>query len=138
MDPVTAVGLAASACQLAAVAKDVVSNIYKYYDAVKDAPKNSRELRQELGAVSDLLDSLEDILVNSSAKFPSTGPDSFQTAITEFQEILKEIRGRVAKPQTEGSKRLRWPFTKAENERLLFRIERYKATFNLALNINLA
>jgi len=134
MDPVTAIGLVASVDQLAGLAKVIVSNMYRYFDAVKDAPRRSQELRQELSAISDLLDSLEDALT-SSTKSTFTAPDSLKSAITEFQETLEDMKARVKEPQTKGLRRLKWPFTKDENERLLSKLERYKSTFNVALNI---
>src|SRR2546430_3219109 len=59
MDPLTALGMVQTADVLAGIARSVVSNMYLYFDAVKNAPKHSAELRQELGTLCNLLDSLE-------------------------------------------------------------------------------
>lgn len=95
-------------------------------------PKRSRELRQEMGTICDLLDSLDDVMTNKSQFAPSA---SIKESLSTFQSMLNEINERVAVSQTTGLKRLKWPFTKDENDRLLSRISRYKETFNLALNI---
>lgn len=138
MDPVTVIGLVASVAQLAGVARVIVASMCLYFDAVKDAPKNSRELRQELFTICDLLDSLDDVLTSPSTKSSFMAPESLKSAITEFQAILEDMKARVAESQTKGVRRLKWPFTKEENERLLSKLQRYKGTFNLALNIKSA
>ena len=127
MDPVSAIGLAASAAQLAGLAKDIVANMWRYFEAVKDAPKNAEQLRQEVGHLSTLLDRFDDKSLESLF--------TDKTPLEEFLEILKELRDRVAPRETKGSRRLKWPFTQDQNKRLLDRIERYKANFNLALNL---
>jgi hypothetical protein len=138
MDPVTAVGLAASVAQLATLAIQTFSSLVQYFDDVKDAPKQSRELRDELLAISDLLHPLEDVLKSDCLSGPNTSfvvPLSLQSAVQEFQVLLEGMQARVTKAHTQGFRRLKWPFTKDENERFLTKIGRYKSTFVLGLNI---
>ena len=138
MDPVSIIGLAASVNQLAATAKSTFSVLFQYYGDFRDAPKRSRELRQELGTICDLLDSLDDGLTSQSTNSSFTIPASLNLAIEEFQTMLENIKPRVKESQTKGVRRLKWPFTKDENDRYLSRMERYKATINVALNIKSA
>jgi len=95
--------------------------------AVKNSPKRSEELRQEMSNISTLLDSLDHVAPDSI--FTDKGP------IDEFHAILKEMNAHVAKPMINRIGRWKWPFTEEENNRLLLKIERYKATFNLAVSI---
>jgi Fungal N-terminal domain of STAND proteins len=134
MDPVSAVGVAAGAAQLAGQAKDIVCNMWQYFEAVKNAPKRSQELRQEMSNLADLLESLEDVLNSptSSPLFTNSDP------VEEFVEMLDTLTARVAAPKSKGIRRLKWPFTQEENKRLLSKMERYKSTFNLALNVQSA
>lgn len=127
MDPVSIIGLSASLAQLAGLAKDIVVNMWRYFDAVKSAPKRSEELRQEVANISSLLDSLDE---GSMEVIFTTG-----TPLDEFLSMLKELHSRVSTPTAKGFGRWKWPFTQDENNRLLARIERYKVTFNMALNI---
>jgi hypothetical protein len=129
MDPITAVGLAASTDQLAGVARRIVSNLYQYYEAVRDAPKSALELRAEMGAVCALLESLAATITENTASA------SLRDAVAEFENMLNDMNAKVDLSKTKGMQRLKWPFNKDENERLLSRIGRYKDTFNLALNI---
>lgn len=137
MDAVTAVGLVASAEQLAALATTIVCNMYSFYEAVRDAPKRSQELRQEMGAMSDQLNSLAAVLSNDPKHFVSQ-PTSLFASISELKAMLKDMNERVCASNTKGIRRLKWPFSKDENERLLSRMERYKTTLNTALNIQTA
>lgn len=127
MDPASAIGLAASVAQLAGLAKDIVANMWQYFDAVKNAPKRSEELRQEMANISTLLDSLDDL--SPERIFTDNAP------LDEFLAILKELKDRVAEPKIKGVGRWKWPFTQDENKRLLSRIERYKTILNFAVNI---
>lgn len=131
MDPATAIGIAASVAQLADMARAIVSNMYQYFEAIKDAPIRSQELRQEMSGVCDVLDSLEELVMRSPSMVSSTLTES----ISGFRDMLDELTVRVTVTKTKGIRRLKWPFNKSENDRLLARISRYKETFSLALNI---
>lgn len=93
MDPVTIFGLGASVDQLCGAAKSIFSSLLSYYESVKGAPKRSRELRQELGAICELLDDLWEILPSKSQYTPSA---ILNESILEFQEMLNEMNERVA------------------------------------------
>ena len=136
MDPVTVVGLVASADQLLVMAKDIVSGLYQYFEAVIDAPERSKELRQEITTLCELLESLAAIVTVRNAT-PSFVPiaESLRTALPEVQQLLTKIGFRITEKKSQGVRRLRWPFTREENDRLLSQIERYKGTINLSLNI---
>ena len=135
MDPISAIGFVASVAQLAGVAKQTFSAIFQYLEDVKDAPERSGELRSELATVCDLLQSLDEVLNMSTPKSSFIPPASLRTAIPEFQDMLESMQARVTEIQTKGVRRLKWPFTKEQNERYLIRIGRYKDTFTLALSI---
>ena len=131
MDPLSAVGAAASIAQLASVAKDVVSNMWQFFEAVKNAPKHSKELRQEMAALSDILDNIDEALNSPSCNSMFTNSAPFD----EFVGMLHHFKTRVDVSQTRGVARLKWPFNENENKKWLEQIERYKATFSLALNV---
>lgn len=131
MDPFSVIGAAASVAQLVGLAKDVLRNLWDYSVAVKNAPKHSRELRREMGALAELLESLDDTLDSQSAKPLFTESDP----MTGFLELLEELNVRLTERKTKGLGRLLWPFSQDENERLLTKIERYKTTFGLALSL---
>jgi hypothetical protein len=134
MDPITAVGLVAAASQLAGQALGIVRSLWNYGEAVKKAPKRSAELRQEMGTLCNLLESLNDAINNPKFVCYKSLNNSFQ----ELKSMLAEMNARVNASQTDGLNRLKWPFTMDENKRLLSRISRYKETFDLALDIQTA
>jgi len=132
LDPITAVGLVASASQLAGQARSVVLNLRNYREAIKKGPEHSAELRQEMDTLLKLLKSLDDAISNDTQLVCSASlDDSFQ----ELESMLDYMNDRVKPSETAGLNRLKWPFTMDENKRLLSRISRYKDTLNLALEI---
>ena len=135
MDPITAVGLVASVAQLAEGAGQTFSALFRFFDDVRMAPKRSRELRQELGILCDLLCMLENALTSPSSSRMWSIPDSLSSTLSDFQTMLDTMNIRIDNRQTQGIRRLKWPFTNDENERYLSRIERFKGTFNSLLTI---
>ena len=96
MDPFSAVGAAASVAQLVILTEDIVKGMWNYSMAVKNAPKHSKELRQEMGALSDLLESLDDTLDSPSADRIFTK----STPLDEFLAMLTELKQRVQESET--------------------------------------
>ena len=137
MDPVSAVGLGVTIFKLGVATKNLISNMYEYYEAVRDAQKRSQELRQELSVICDLLFTLEEVVSSPTSldvDFPTT--PALVDSIQELRTMVNQMNVRVAVPKTAGlGRRLKWPFSKAENDDRLDRIGRYKQTFTLALNI---
>lgn len=129
MDPLSAIGAAASIAQLAGLAKTIIIDIWEYCDAVHNAPKRSLELRQEIMYISTCLKSLEH--VSMDLLFTNEAP------LDEFKQILKDIWVRVTAAKTKGIGRWIWPFTQDENDRLLSRLGSYKTTFTFALSIKI-
>ena len=126
IEPVTALKAVG---ELARIAKDV----YDYIGQVQAAPEHTRELSKELIYVWALLHPLRD-----SFESKSTIPAELEAAIAEFEETLKRMKARVDESKAKGFERLKWPFRKDENARLLASIERYKGIFELALDLKVA
>jgi hypothetical protein len=129
MDPFTAVGLVAAVGQLAGSAITIYFNLSNYYEAVKDAPKQSRELRKEIGLLCEVLNNLKEV----AARPKFTPSRSLGDTILEFDLLLNEMNSRVQATKTQGARRLKWPFSKDKTEQLLSKITRYKETINLTL-----
>jgi hypothetical protein len=58
MDPVSAIGIAAGASQLAEQAAGIAKTLYDYFRTVREAPKHSKELRIEALIVANILEDL--------------------------------------------------------------------------------
>jgi hypothetical protein len=87
MDPFSAVGAAASIAQLVGLAKDIVKGLWDYSVAVKHAPKHSKELRQEMGALSELLEALDETLDSPASNKIFTDPSPLE----DFLALLNEL-----------------------------------------------
>jgi hypothetical protein len=126
IEPITAAKIL---YELAGIAK----HLFDYIDAVVEVPERTRELRMELSNVWLLLNSLREVLKSKSiVEVP------LESAIKELEEMLKHMQARVDESKAKGFDRLKWPFKKDKNNELLSRIERFKATFQIALGIKTA
>ena len=132
MDPITAIGLVASVAQIAEHAIKLVTALNNYCHEVKEAPARSKELRDEFATVSHVLNALKETLSIDSIALNV----SLERSVQEFQNLLSELEPRISQERTKGLSKFKWPFNKAENEKFIHKIERYKATFSLALNIS--
>jgi hypothetical protein len=132
MEPVSALSVAASACQFAEQTLKVSDALIDYFRKVKNAPKLSRELRQEALLLSDVLENLRSVLPGDSQAGPL--PNSLNNTVKEFEDTVKEMAKHVEIKENELSwKRFRWPFDQKDNEKYLEKLERFKNTFQLAL-----
>jgi hypothetical protein len=139
MDPITAVGLVASAAQLGDCTQRVVSSILFYVSEVKDAPTQSAELRDELNTMSEILASVKSVLETCPDSLPNDTLDSlcdtFTNVMGTLLDILKKVEGSVDPAQTEGLRRLHWPFKAREIAAHIERVQRYNAALISALNL---
>ena len=132
MDPITAFGVVVNVASLADVAFHVFKEILDYYHEVKSAPAKSRELQDELFAISNVARDMSALVCKTSVE---THGVITNESIGQFRELLKDIEAKIIVPKRSLNKRLKWPFTMKENEEYITRLERFKATFTLALNV---
>jgi hypothetical protein len=133
MDPVTAISLAATSAQLAELAFNILTNVYKYYRNVREAPTRAAELRQELDTLVDLLSTAQDLFErNPGQDFGST----LIQVMSGLRGLLTELDARTRPQRTTGIRRLQWPFGAAENEEIISKLERYKSNLMLRLNLD--
>ena len=127
------VGLVASVAALAELTLKVFTNLYRYYVDLSLAPESSATLRHELGLTLGIVESLNETVKNDTPSLHSYHR-SLEGAVAELIKMLEEMERRVGAEQTRGIRKLKWPFTKQENEQYLATIERYKGTINTAMN----
>ena len=135
MDPLTAVGLAASIAQLIATTTRAIS----YINDIKDAPKARARLATEAARLLPSLTSLRYRIEVSTSTDPwfvgvrSLGVE--QGPLDQFKEAM-EILAEKLNPRY-GAKKLRckllWTLDKKEIGDILDRIERMKTLVGLAL-----
>src|SRR5579862_5841752 len=110
MDPVTATGVTAAAAQFVGLALSVSTTLTQYWRAVKYAPKRSRELKQELLLVSDLLGDLKSVIETVPPDVLSTNV-ALKSSADEFGEVIKDMADCIEVHKVDFKKRLKWPFT---------------------------
>jgi hypothetical protein len=135
MDPVTALGLGVNIVQLVELSGQILLRLCKYYIDVKDAGKHALVLRNEVGYTLSLVNALAQELNAGNWKLLASDQAQFSAALERFRQVLESLGNRTGPNAVTGIGRLKWPFKKEENERLLAEIYRCKSSFNFALNI---
>lgn len=134
MDPVTALGVAGTAAQFAEQAAKIFDRLYQYSKSVKNAPAKSRELRQELLLLSDLLENLASVFSKQNKSNVLPNASKYADLLQEFKETMVELAEKAEISDGEVSlKRMVWPFKQKDNEDYLAKMERFKSLFQLAL-----
>src|SRR5208282_857423 len=134
-DPISVLGAATSVANLVQLALQAINSLYRYYEDAKKGPARSAELREELGSLVGLLQTLEETL-RSEPGNPRPATSALRHTLKPLEVIIRELEKRTHPDKTEGLlQKLKWPFTKEENGRLLSQINRYSGMLTLALNI---
>jgi Fungal N-terminal domain of STAND proteins len=135
MDPITAIGLISSIANMATLCRDVFIGLVDSYRLVKSAPAQSKELREELMVLSDVLQELErNMGAMTTYLVHGRSAVSLQISLDQCNQMLLEMDRRLTVTKADITKRIKWPFTQKENEEYLRRMERYKSTFTLAFS----
>ena len=134
MDPLAALHLVTT---VAGVAYSVISHTYTIFQAiktVKDAPKHAQELQKEIIFVASLLQQLEEIVTQPDF----TASTALKEDLNDFKSMLDEMNDKMAIVKAQRLEQVKWPFTIKETQEKLSKLERYNATFKLALIVDIA
>jgi Cdc6-like AAA superfamily ATPase len=134
--------IAASVAGLVAISETIFHSVISYGKQVKHAPIEVSRLAMRISELSGVLHSLRLLVTQFSVEKAKTLLKV--ETIRECQALLDQIRERLAAmEQTKGKgtkdaikyaiKRLTWPFTLPETEKLVSRVEQFKSDFNFAL-----
>ena len=108
----------------------VFTLVSKYAQSIKNPPKGSVELRNELLLISDLLEALE-----LKSQFP-TAPEALEGLghlVENLGVIINKMQGELLSQRKYRS--IGWPFTSKENEVFLSNLESFKSSPILLANI---
>ena len=137
MDPLSA---ATSVAGLVGLTLNASRTMSSYCKSVKDAPKDVREITQELVSMYDVLCQLDELLRSQQLKsrvFESTSV--LASAITTCGNSVNKISSKVHRLELGGLARvwenLKWPFSEKETQKLLGTLQRCAATFQFSLTI---
>jgi hypothetical protein len=130
-DPLTVIGGAASALQVAKVALDIFVNLSTFYDTVQQAPEQTKGLREELDSLVNLLRDIQNAFKD---KGESNAKQLVQKEINTLHLLLSRLRERTRPMKACGLRALKWPFEKAEIRSILEIVERFKKNVGLIMN----
>jgi hypothetical protein len=135
MDPITAVGLAASIAQLI----DATVKAMKYLNDVKDAPKDRAKIAREATSLLVLLTELRYMVEEAKSTDPwFVGIRSLGVRMGPLEQFKEEMEdlAKHLKPQggiKKSGKTLLWTLDKKDINSILSKIERLKTCASLAL-----
>ena len=146
-----AIGLAASIVALATVALKLADAGYEYIGKVKNAEKDIKQLVEELKSLAKLLEPLKDSdEANKVADPPRSDLDSSRgladCLLNDCQNLLNQLDPSLPKkPESSSSKilgklgmqkkRFGWPFDEKDTRQVIDRIERFKTSLGLKLQL---
>jgi len=116
--------------QFTVLALSMSSTLKNYWRAIKDASKQSRELKQELLLVSDMLEDLKEVLTGTP-----DGPlanIALKTNLNEFEKVINDMVNRIEVRKGDVEARVKWLFTEKENRTYLSKLEMFKSTVSTA------
>ena len=134
MDPVSAFGVAAGAAQFVELTENVLLGLFQYFNKVTKASKLSRELRDHVYQLSNILNELQSTLEATNPRPITASTNTLNDIVVEFSNTMKDMEGRVVK-EGEWNKRFQWPFTEKENKIFLEKLKSYKSIFDSALTV---
>jgi|SRR5947207_3335400 len=130
MDPVTVVSLVAS---VAEIAFGVFINLNKFYRKVRDAPRQSKELREELDSLVDILADLQEALDKG---LHTKGQEALRKELEKMDCSLNDLHRRtIPKSTNYFIRRMQWPLLQEETARIIKKIEYFKGKLNAILNM---
>lgn len=136
MDPVSAVGLASSAAQLAEYAGIFFLKLYRYYVDVRGAPVSASKLRDQVGLSLSLINALYQIIITPDSVLSSTNyAAQLKEAFDSVRLLLKEFDKRVEPENAKGIRALLWPFGEKEINRMISELQQKNNIFQLAVDI---
>jgi Fungal N-terminal domain of STAND proteins len=137
MDPVS---MASGIAGLLTLTIQVASVIAEFTIAVKEGPKNIKELQQELLLLGEILSQLQDFLRSEKVKGRSFDSNSvMQSAISSCKVRIERIGDKLR--SSGGGKmsrlvdRLKWPFESKEVAEMVTNLRSYTQAFQFSLTI---
>jgi hypothetical protein len=132
MDPVTALGVAASAVQLGEVALQVILEAWTFYNALKDSSQGMKDLCESLATIKDAIADRQYLLENECVP-PVRGTDG-QPAADDLKGLFKAITSEARQLQcvvqrgSTFSAKLKWVRDEKKVQKAAARLAGHKST----------
>lgn len=140
------VGAAATIIAIIQLTGKVTSLTYGYIGGVKRAPKDLKDLADELKSLENVLNVLKNYTQSNPVSTALETLTDNDGPLLECAQELEKLRIKLEQKGGQGLRQkvkslmrgLMWPFDENETLQLISRIERHKSLFNLALTIDQA
>lgn len=131
MDPITTIALVSRVVGITELTLQISSDLYQYLRKVEKVPKLSRELHQEVLAISDALVNIGLALKTDPLKLESEV--QINETLGGIESTLNEIARRTHIGKESIFRRLEWPFSQKENADCLSKLKGCNRTISFAL-----
>jgi len=121
MDVVSAVSSIAS---IADIVLGLLSNLNRYYRSFSNASTRSKELRDRVNSLLDIISDVQESL--EKGRSPGPPPPEFQT----IKRWLSQLETRTSPQSTRGIHALSWPFREEEINKIITEIDLLKGDLN--------
>jgi hypothetical protein len=139
MDPLS---ISSGIAGLVTLAQLVLTNLRQYYKSVKEAPKESKALLDEIQDLTVLIFNLRmvvegyELQTQPSPQNSATAPKPYH--LHECIQLLNRIRDGIPKMGSHSGLNklqscLKWPFTKGDTKEMLQAVGRHKQTISIAI-----
>jgi hypothetical protein len=137
-------GAAAGVIQVIQISAQVFDSCRTYYLQVKSARKEIQRLRDEVISLQDVLANVADLADSAgSAKLSTLALlDQADGPIAQCHKELSTLAEKLDLAQGKdemkafGLRALKWPFSSKDVDKAISDIERYKASFDIALSVD--
>src|SRR6202035_896876 len=99
VDPISAVGMAASVAQLAELTAKIVRGLWRYYEDVTKAPSWCQALREELSHLTGLLDALAETL-GTERETGRKSSSLVRNVVKPLNAAIRDLERRIQPPKT--------------------------------------
>ncbi|KAF2196171.1 vegetative incompatibility protein HET-E-1, partial [Delitschia confertaspora ATCC 74209] len=132
---------AASVIAVLDISAKIASLCFNYSTAVKHAKSDIERFQRKVGDIMHVLNRIKE-LVDGPDKARLSSTHHLFASLKQYHQELEDLKAKL-EPRTArktmsrfGWRALKWPFTSTQVENIVFRLEEYKQTFTLALQID--
>lgn len=136
-----AIGIAASVLAIVELTAKIAAVCMEYSHAVKHAKVDINRLKDEVGSIAELLQTVEVLLQGPDKTQLSASQklgDALQDCLLRLTELSEKLEPRKTRKvmSSFGIRALKWPFETKQVGRFISDLERYKQTISLALQVD--
>lgn len=139
MDPIAITGLVAAGAAFVELAYKVLKTLSRFIVDITAVPRQAVQLQYEISSLVGVITALKLTLTMTPSIILATEEaslsDSVRSSVVVLEEMLEKLERRTETSQRTGFQRLIWPLKTKDMDQYIDRIQRYKGTVSLVMQI---